>query len=163
GKTERRSVEGKDFVAVQLFFDARKPDDMSWMVTVFFDPQVNYLVRKVTRDAMPGAKIRSHRDQEVVQFIEGDRSVFFSERVLSHDNLNEGQMVTDSTTVISGIRLNQPLPIDIFHIHFPASIYMTDTIRGVTYRIDAEGNPVSAEIPISNQPPSPILNAAVSG
>jgi len=87
------------------------------------------------------------REDEVVQFKECSPGVFFPERLVGGSG-PEGDFNFHHHTLISDIRVNQPLPENIFHLRYPEGIPFDDHIRGVKYRANSEGNPISKEEPL---------------
>jgi hypothetical protein len=65
-----------------------------------------------------------------------------------------------SEAINSAISINQPLPADIFRLRYPNGIFLTDSIRGTSYRVDPEGNPLSGEVPLGRNPPPSTVESA---
>ncbi len=155
-RAQRQNVNGKELIVVQLFFERPKTGKgSSWNVEIDFDPAVNYLVRKTVYAYSNG---KYQREDEVTQFKEYAPGLFFPELLVGRSG-PEGKVDFSHTTVISGIRLNEPLPSDALRLRFPYGVYLTDSIRGVRYRVNQEGTPISPEEPIQSgrviPPPSP--------
>jgi hypothetical protein len=162
GKTERRTVDGRELYAVQLYFDPKDAQGAPWLVEVSFDPQVNYLIRKFMRETRSGAKFKSHGEEQVVKFAEVAPGLYFPERIEGRDNLGDGQHITTTTAVISDTKINQPLPEGIFQLRFPPGTYMADSLRKSSYRVDQDGNPISPEEHLIDEIPPPARNASAS-
>jgi hypothetical protein len=153
-KAERSLIGDKELIVIGLHFSGTKQIPNSWDVEVYFDPAVNYLVRKVIY-VDEGSKGPFRREDEVLQFKECAPGLYFPEKI-------EGWSGTATNrdfhyvTVISDIRLNQPLPDDVFHFNFPNGVYLSDGIRGTNYRVGSKGNRISPEIPFGKIPPPPV-------
>jgi hypothetical protein len=151
-RAERRSVDGKEMIVVQFYFEGTKELPMAWEVEVHFDPAVNYLVRKTIYTGGGTSENPIHRQDEVVQFKEYVPGLFFPERVVGWSE-TKGIRDFKYTTVLSEIQVNEPLPDGILRFRYPSGIYLTDSIRGTYYRIDSEGNRTSPETPLAGLPP----------
>jgi hypothetical protein len=134
-KAERRTIDGREMVVFRFFFD-KSGDYSPWDVEIYFDPALNYLVRK-TIYSCPGPKGNFRREDEVVQFKECAPGLFFPERLVGRSG-PEGDFDFHHTTEISDIRVNEPLPPDIFRFRYPHGVYLTDSVREAEYQVDAE-------------------------
>jgi hypothetical protein len=119
-------------------------------VEIQFDPAANYLVRKATYILSRGY-VHEH---EVVQFNEVGPGLYFPERITGRSE-NDGKQDTSLLTTISDVRVNKPLPRDVFAFRFPNRVMLTDDIRNTQYRVDPMGNPTSKETPLGPRQPSP--------
>jgi hypothetical protein len=162
-RAERRSIKGKEMLVAHLVFDRTKDQGGAWDVEIHFDPAVNYVVRKTIYTAS-GTNGRFIREDEVIQFKECAPGLFFPERLEGHSELN-GKPDFNHTTVISDIRVNQPLPDDIFRLHYPEGVNLSDQIRNIRYRVDSEGHQTSAGTPLQGRvvPPPPERQSDSSG
>ncbi len=106
----------------------------------WFDPQVNFLVRKrtVTAKNQP-TEIRS--EGTVTRFKEALPGIFFPEVVEVRQYVG-GRLASEQTFNFKDIRVNQSIPADIFSLRLPAGTDVTDTVLGKRYTVDANGNPV---------------------
>ncbi len=139
-----KTVDGSRMAVIELVIPHRDQGRQPWDVEVYFDPGVNYLIRKDVR--RQGSFVN---EQEVVQFKECGPGLFFPERI-------SGRAAdVKSSTVLSDIRVNQPLPADVFNFRYPHNIVLSDGIKGGSYRVDAAGNPLSALTPHSRSTPPP--------
>ena len=150
-KATWQSVDGRKLVRIDLRFDDPTGKGNDWDLEVYFDPGVNYLVRKAVYKTNQNKAFE--REEEVSQFVEPTRGLFFPERIVGRNNMN-----AQNTTVLSEIRINEPLPPDIFRLRFPHNVLMTDSVRNTRYRIDSAGRRISAETPMSVGllPPPPV-------
>lgn len=143
-RAEWYTIDGNKLAMIELVIPQPNSPGDSWDVQFYFDPSVNYLVRK---------EVYRHgsyaREQEVVQFKECAPGLYFPERVSGRSK------DSTSSTLLSEIRVNQPLPADIFNFRYPHGVYLSDGIKGVSYRTDPEGNPISAVTPHSRGPLPP--------
>lgn len=150
-RAEWKTVEGNKLAMIELVIpQANSPAD-SWDVQFYFDPNVNYLVRKEVYSL--GSYVR---EQEVVQFKESAPGLFFPEQVSGRSK------DSTSSTLLSEIRVNQPLPAGVFNFRYPHGVYLSDGIKGVSYRVDIEGNPISAATPHARGPLPPRSDAESS-
>lgn len=139
----RQSIQGKEAIVVRLFF-AEQGERTAWNVEIHFDPSVNYLIRKTVYVHANGPY---RIEDEVVSFKECSPGLFFPERLVGRSG-PEGNYNFNHTTVISEIRINQPLPENVFHLRYPEGVVFDDRIRGVRYRANSEGKPISPEEPL---------------
>jgi len=101
----------------------------------WFDPAVNYLVRKhVARDE------RESSEQTVARFAEGRPGVFFPTLVkgILHQG---GKLFTKRTVTITNLKINEPLPDDVFRFRFPPGITIRDDIKQEMRMSDDNGQP----------------------
>jgi hypothetical protein len=89
-----------------------------------------------------------------VKFKECSPGVFFPEQEVGR-SYNHGTEHTSSTTEVSDLRVNEPLPKDIFRLTYPRGVILSDTIRGTQYRVDSQGNMMSKETPMGREAPPP--------
>lgn len=150
---ERIEANGKEQIVVTLHFDGRPekgaPWNTSWKMQVFFDPAVNYLVRKVIYSA---EERNFSRGEDVVQFKEMASGIFFPERTTGWC-LDRGKPYSESVTEISDIRINQAIPADVFTSAYPPGAVVVDTIKGSRYTVDAAGNPISKQTALGRGAP----------
>lgn len=154
-KVERKSIDDREMIVVALAVEMTVRERVGvWDVEIHFDPGVNHLVRK-TIYTIGGLR---HED-EVVRFKECAPGLFFPERVV-RNSTEDGKPYGGSTTEFFDIRVNQPLPADIFQFRYPHGVMLTDTIRNTRYQVDSEGNPISKETAMGRGPPPPPLGEA---
>ncbi len=157
-----KQVGGKKMAVIGLHFDPPDEKQGEWDLEIYFDPSVNYLAQKsiYINDA---GKNSSRNENEITQFTECSPSLFFPERGSGRsgkpDNWN-----FEHSTVISEIRVNQPLPENIFRMRYPYNVIMSDDTRGTTYRIDENGKRISSETPMAKAViPPPSADLPTSG
>src|SRR5205085_2583892 len=80
--------------------------------------------------------------------------LFFPERIIGGSEAN-GKPATTTIAELSDVRVNGPLPDGIFQLLYPHNIYLTDSIRGVIYRVDPQGNQLSEARPLGGRVPPP--------
>jgi hypothetical protein len=149
---KRISVQGKEIIALRLFFDKKKERSSPWDVEIHLDPAFNYLI---SRASYAQSKGNNRREEQITEFLECAPGVFFPGR--ARGSHRDGGT---STTRFSEVRINEPLPNDIFHLRYPNGVILSDTIRGERYRVDPEGNQISAATPLYRGPaPPPLADA----
>jgi hypothetical protein len=153
-RAQRKAVDGKETIVVELFFEGTKTRPSAWDIEIQFDPTVNYLVRKVSYTTS-GVKGRFRREDEVAEFKECTPGVFFPERARGQSGPEGGDPDFTYSVVFSDVQVNEPLPDDVFRFRYPKGVYLTDSIRGTVYRVDAVGNRTSPETPMGKIPPPP--------
>jgi hypothetical protein len=153
-KVHRKSNDGEEMIVVVLSFDGTKELPSSWEVEIQFDPAVNYLVRRVTYTTS-GEKGRICRENEIAEFKECTPGVYFPERARGRTVTEGGKPFFTYSVVLSDIQVNEPLPDDVFRFRYPEGVILTDSIRGTSYRVDANGNRISPETLMGNVPPPP--------
>jgi hypothetical protein len=151
-KVHRKTKDGEEMIVVALSFEGTKELPLSWEVEIQFDPAVNYLVRRVSYTTS-GEKGRMCRENEITEFKECTPGVFFPERARGSTVTEGGKPFFTYSVVLSDIQVNEPLPDEVFRFRYPEGIILTDGIRGTSYRVDAEGNPISPETPMGTVPP----------
>jgi hypothetical protein len=151
----RKAIEGTELVVAELRFAARKGSGESWKVEVCFDPGANYLVRRVSYRLVSGSKVEVQREETVRGFREVAPAVFFPERV---DGRTEsgGTLLRTRSAEFFDVEVNRPLAADAFRLSFPHGIIMSDSVRGVNYRVDEQGNQISKDFPTGKIPPPPM-------
>ncbi|HYV35086.1 MAG TPA: hypothetical protein VE988_05235 [Gemmataceae bacterium] len=149
---EKKTVDGKEVIVVLLLFEKSKQAQEPWDIEIHFDPSVNYLIRRTIATATNSKNETLRAEHEVIQFKECLPGVFFPERSTRRYTSN-GNLLTTWTADIADIRLNEALPGDIFDFSWPDGITLTDTIKGVSYKIDSMGNALSKENALLRHPP----------
>ncbi|HET6575346.1 MAG TPA: hypothetical protein VFG68_17195 [Fimbriiglobus sp.] len=111
----------------------------------WFDPKVNYLVRK---SVMVPAGDSSYRwEHEVVEFTEVRPAVFVPTTVEHHCSIG-GELQTVVRTVLSELKVNHPMPKVALRIPGIAGMECIDLDRDVKFNVDADGNRVGPETPV---------------
>lgn len=151
-RIERRRINGKEMIAAELFFDQSKDREGSWIVEVFFDPAANFLVRK-TIYTMVGGDLR--REAETSEFQECAPGVFFP-RTIAGTTEASGKVWATHSTKITDVRINERIPAEMFILRYPHGVVLTDDIRGTSYRVDRDGNPISKENALARIAPPPL-------
>lgn len=154
------TARGQKMVVVRLAFarSESKAGSVPWNVEIHFDPAANYLVRKTIYQSTSGYR----REEEVASFKECSPGVFFPERVTGRSG-SGNNMATSLVSIFSDIHVNQPLPPGIFHFRYPNGILLTDSIKGTSYRVDPEGNPLSSGQPMARVGPPPLAEGVAPG
>jgi hypothetical protein len=143
GQVARRSDGLRECIVVELI-DADGVRRELW-----FDPAVNFLIRKVvyTEPHNKGNAGDVRTEIIVSEFVEVTPSVFFPGRVEMNRFVNDDLKGKRETT-FSDIRMNEPVAPGLFDFRFPANTPVTDTVLGKHYLTDANGNPGTEERPI---------------
>jgi hypothetical protein len=155
-KVSRRTEGGKEFVVVEYSYPetTSTTDCEAW-----FDPQANYLVwRSVIKQTSPGLRVLA--EHRVLRFKEVAPGLFFPEEVEQYDGAG-GSLRAIRTASFTDIRVNQPLPRDVFHLPFPPGIVVIDVVQGKSYTMGADGKPTGPIKDLPQQPPSPPAAAEV--
>jgi hypothetical protein len=161
-KASRRTLDGREFVVVELSFDAPQDGPGPWNVEIYFDPTVNYLIRKTFYRTTAGAKARVEREDKVLDFIEGAEAVFVPIRSEFKSYWGK-KLKTVREVVLSAVRVNQLVPPGTFDLRFPAGALLLDHTRKVYYTTDPEGNPTSKPEPLVPAVPPPPDSVKVGG
>ena len=148
-RVEKQLIDTREMIVVGLQFEP-PAEGKAWESEIHFDPSVNYLIRKVVR-SKTGSRFADV--EEAVQFKNCGGGIFFPERVVGRAGVGDKPSETRSESLLSDIRVNQPLPPEVFRLRYPAGISLTDSIRGTSYRVDSDGNPLSVEKPLGTVPP----------
>lgn len=149
-KVSKKALEGGEMIVVRLLFTSSTEENHPWESEIYFDPSVNYLIRRVIR-SRTGSRFADI--EEVVSYKDCGKGVFFPERVVGRAGVSDEPSEANSQSLLSDIHINEPLAPGIFRLRFPHGISLTDSVRGTTYRVDSEGNPLSAEKPLGTAPP----------
>jgi hypothetical protein len=142
--------DGQRCAVIHLIFEPGNDRQKKWDVKIYFDPSVNYLVRRASYIS----SANYHRDDQVTKFEECSPGIFFPVALAGRSGL-DGKPNFTHRTQITEIKVNQPLPKDIFTFRWPNGVYLFDKVRGSSYRVNADGVAVSSEIPIEKIPVIP--------
>ena len=145
-----------DHDCIVLAFSMKADDGGKAEFTLWFDPAVNYLARKLTGNfssrSANSPKVR--RESEVVRFKEPSPGIFFPEQAETKF-YNDDKVVQHDIVTFSDIRVNQPLPAKIFELAIPPNSTVIDKVQGKEYAVDSAGKVVGTERPVSTIPPIP--------
>jgi hypothetical protein len=158
-RVDEKLVEGRKIIAIEMVFEPSKIQRDRWKLEVQFDPVVNFLVSRTiyTGFLETGTLVR---DESVQEFKEAAPGLFFPTRVVGRGEMS-GKPWTSHVAEISDVEINRLLPGGIFDLRFPHGITMTDSIRGVTYRVDEMGNQISEAVRLGEVPPPSASDATV--
>lgn len=130
---KRVQEDGRELVYVDLSHGRAR-------LGIWFDQQVNHLVRKMQIETI-GAKDEKLRSvQNVVSFKEAAPGIYFPERVETRDKTGNRAAASMSVT-FSNIHINEPLPPDIFKLKFPSGVFVSDLIQGKILKTNSKGEP----------------------
>lgn len=144
-------LDSKEMIRVRAKF--HEPDSEQWSVELWFDPSVNYLVRKKRYTSQDNYVL----EDEVPEFQESGGGVFFPKKATGRSG-SGGVFHHEHETTFSEIKLNHKLPDGIFKLQYPDGVYLRDNIRGVRYKVDSAGNRKSPEEVLTSKkvaPPPP--------
>src|SRR5579883_227764 len=102
----------------------------------WFDPKVNYLVRK---SVMIPPDTTYRWEDEVIEFAEPSPSVFVPV-VVEHRCLIEGVLQATIRTTLTELKVNQPLAKNALRLPGIEGMECTDAERETKYKVDADGN-----------------------
>ncbi len=129
-QVKRVTREGKALLYVDLTHGTTRTE-------LWFDPNVNYLVRKEVIHGTVDGK-RNRNEKEVVRFKEVSPAIFFPEEVSARRYV-DGQLDGNYTRTFSDIRINQPLPSDTFQLRYPPGIELLDFVQDKAFKVEADG------------------------
>jgi hypothetical protein len=147
----RQPLDGHDCVLVKMSFtfDGGSKGDFE----IWFDPQVNYLARRLTGDFSGSPDMPpSRRESQVLKFVEAAPGIHFpaeaETKFLTGKKMTEHQVVT-----FTDIRINQPLPADIFELPIPPNATVLDAVADREYKVDANGKETGTSRPLAKGMP----------
>jgi hypothetical protein len=153
-KCRKKEIDGKETIIATMVIatmvkDGKGNDFPPCEIEVRFDPSHNYLVNKAVY-SWPGYTC----EDTVAEFVEAAPGLYFPSR-MSGKSDSEGRPYSESGTLFSEIRVNQPLPDDIFTLKYPDGAFVADDIRHTKYRVDPSGNRTSNETELARVQPLP--------
>ena len=156
-KVDRQKNDAKEMIVVRLRFDT-PPDgsDDTWEVEVFFDPSVNYLVKKVVKYYINHKRVDI---EEVISFKDMGSGIFFPTHVTGMCGVPDKFDTTRSEAILTEIQVNELLPAEIFRVEYPEGTPLTDAIRGTFYRVNKSGEAISKEYEIGRTSPPPPMKS----
>jgi hypothetical protein len=128
GNVDERSESGHKHIVVELVTRDRKYE-------VWFDPRVNYLVRRII-----ATKKERRTEVSVTSFAESKPGIFFPERI-EMTSTNAGKQMDARSAVFSDIRVNEPISPAVFDRPFPRGLHVEDLVMGKSYVTNAQGEP----------------------
>lgn len=149
----RQPLDGHDCVVVKMSF--KLEGELTGNFEIWFDPKVNYLARKLIGDFTgPPDRPMARRESQVLKFVEVATGIHFpveaETKFTSNDKLTQHDVVT-----FSDIRINQPLPADIFALPIPPNSKVLDAIQDREYTVDASGKEYGPSRPLAKGMPAP--------
>lgn len=112
----------------------------------WFDPKVNYLIRKSVMVPAVDKPTTLRWENEVVEFAELAPAVFVPLTV-EHRCSSNGALQAVLRTRLSEVKVNQPLDKNAFRLPGIAGLECIDLTHEVKFKVDADGNRVGPEIP----------------
>jgi hypothetical protein len=147
---KRETVNGCELIVVGLSIDFSTGAVGNFEIA--FDPQLNYLARRLTGTFSGAPAGADRRESEVLQFREVAPAMYFPEH--SETRFYKGdQVVSHEIVQFSDVRINAQLPPDIFKLPIPPGATVHDSIEGNSYTADADGNAVGPKRPLPNLAP----------
>lgn len=124
--------------------------------TFYFDPAVNYLIRKTVSEPAAGA-MWTHTF-EVEDFREVSPGVYFPSGTRRHWSDGKGGVYSTETVRFTDVEINRPLPTRALKLPLVAGVECADLVRNVKYPVDADGKRIGPEK--SFKPEDPIFPPA---
>lgn len=148
--------DGRDVVRVAMSIPTPAKVPSTWDFEVYFDPAVNYLVRK--RVMRTNGRDDGRRECEITSFQEPQPGVFFptESKAVAY---RLGKVVSTTTTKVKDLKLNVPISKDVMRLRIPAGAKVMDRISGKTYTQGASGG---ADGPVRPFAKFESLNAVVT-
>lgn len=125
----KRVSNGRDLIYLDFSHDR-------FRFEIFFDPQVNYLVRKLIQTSNTA---RTRRESEIVKFAEVRPAVYFPARIETKVFEAAGALRSTRVATISDIQVNQPMDPGIFKFRYPDGTIVQDLFTRTIYKTDTEG------------------------
>ncbi|MGI8979358.1 MAG: LolA family protein [Pirellulaceae bacterium] len=109
---------------------------------IWFDPQVNYLACKLIRDSTRRAdQLNVHSESQVLRFTEAAPGIYFPAQT-ERKSYTDGKLTQHDIVTFSDVRINQPLPPNIFELPIPPGVTVIDEIQDREYQVDAGGKAI---------------------
>jgi hypothetical protein len=135
-EVKRITENGAELIYVHLTHDRAR-------LEVWFDPQVNYLMRRLTTHTFRAgsSKARETKTESVVtRFRELAPAVFFPEQTEQRtpsENPSAGTAITVND--FHEMIVNQPVAAEVFKVRYPPGIEVRDSIQGRAYSVQRDG------------------------
>jgi len=136
--------QGFEVIKIELVFD--DPRGFELQLELFLDPKLNYLARKMVRT--------SRREQGTVtgvwllsEFTEYGDGIYIPHKLKTERYAN-GKYTSAGYWDITNVRVNEPIPAEVFTLKIPGSIFFSDLITERSYWLDANGNPTGEGVRI---------------
>jgi hypothetical protein len=138
-KARRVRVGGRDLVHLEVLH-SHPAEDCVFRKEHWFDPEVNYHWRK--RIWTPVEKGRGYRiESEVKEFVEASPGIHVP-TVLCFRRFERGEVAQAATYTVGNLRINEPIPAEVFRLHFPYGTRFIDRINRREYRVDEQGREI---------------------
>ncbi len=132
---KRRTEEGVAYTVVAYSDQGSR---VRYDYEIWLNPQINYLAAKwVIKEVGKSGKALPATEHRILKFAEVLPGIFFPE--VSESKTLDGTFL--QSAVFSDIKINQPVPPELFDFRFPSGIEVFDAIEGKSYKIGADGNP----------------------
>jgi len=135
--TVKRVTDGaREMIFVELSNETAR-------LELWFDPAVNYLVRKKVSHALPppgsNADEQKGAESTVTRFKEVTPTLFFPEEMEVNGLTPDGRSWT-TVYSFSDIQINRAVPADVFRVTLPHGIQVSDNIQNKMFQVEANGN-----------------------
>jgi hypothetical protein len=158
-KVVEEIIGGEPLVRIDLQFNLSDQNAGKWFMSVWLDKQRNYVINRVVyRGDVAGNAI--DREEWVDKLTEIVPGIFFPTEISARSGQN-GQWITTRNTIISQIRINEPIADGMFIQTFPHGIVMLDSVTGASYRVDQNGSRIGEKTPLGGFPPPSLAGGAV--
>jgi hypothetical protein len=125
---EKVRAEGRELIHLALSHKLAQ-------LELWFDPSVNYLVRKYRARADPFELVES------VQRFEEVRPGLFFPMVVKSEWRQQGKHVWYRTVTFTNVTINEPFPAELRELRFPADLTVQDYDKGELKKTDKNGEP----------------------
>lgn len=133
----RRKENGHSYVCLVVAFPDAYYGDVTQ--TLWFDPEKNYIVVKLTRQGTKPSKPLS--ETEIVETAELVPGLFFPVKCRGRTSQND-QTVSEKLVVLTNVQVNKKIPKELFRLPVPTGTLISDRILGKEYRVDEDWRPI---------------------
>lgn len=116
-------IDGQLCYRIEMTFPSARPGDVL-PVSVWFDPQVGYLPRRISNDFNGEAPPSDYRALSFrqVDVAGGDVKLWFPERMMIERRGLHDDVISTVELTLTDVRINEPLAADLFRPKLPADI-----------------------------------------
>ncbi len=156
GKVTRESHEGREYIVLKI--SIKLEGELKGDFEIWFDPQVNYLARKLIGEITSSTPTKTRRESQVLRFLEAAPGVYFPVEAETKF-YNDGKLAQHDVVTFSEIRVNQPLAPNLFELPIPPNSTVSDSIQDREYQVDAQGKAFGPERSLIKFAPLPAGSA----
>ncbi|MBC7853064.1 MAG: hypothetical protein IAF94_06485 [Pirellulaceae bacterium] len=146
----RQRHQGHECIVLRIWVPLTP--EQSGEYEIWFDTEVNYLACKLIGDFTRTTRGKSRRESQVLRFTEAAPGIYFPVEA-DTKFYRDGKVTHHDVVTFSEIRVNEPLPPDIFDLPIPPSSTVVDHIQDRHYKVDANGKVVGEERPVDKLMP----------